>query len=147
MNYVNGFLFSNAGGQVALIKKEKPDWQKGRLNGIGGKIEEGESPVEAMQREFKEETGADVVGWQKFATLFHSGHVVEFFVAYRDVSLSSPTAEKVDWYDVNDISNLPVIGNLKWLIPLAADPDSVTAIIKDKTTPWITEADKQHEAV
>lgn len=42
---------------VVLIEKTKPEWQKGKYNFVGGKIEEGESPVECMVREFFEETG------------------------------------------------------------------------------------------
>lgn len=40
--YVLGFMFSteDRGQKVALIKKLKPKWQAGLLNGIGGKIEQ-----------------------------------------------------------------------------------------------------------
>jgi 8-oxo-dGTP diphosphatase len=41
--YVLGFLFDPSQKDVVLIKKLKPEWQKGKLNGVGGKIEEGES--------------------------------------------------------------------------------------------------------
>lgn len=45
---------------VLLIEKTKPEWQKGLLNGIGGKIEDFDMfPIDAMVREFKEETGID----------------------------------------------------------------------------------------
>lgn len=40
-----------------LILKDRPEWQKGRLNLPGGKIEEGETPEEAATRELLEETG------------------------------------------------------------------------------------------
>lgn len=43
--------------KVLLVKKEKPDWQRGRLNLPGGHIEAGESPEEAAVRELFEETG------------------------------------------------------------------------------------------
>ncbi len=35
-NYVAGLMFSQDKTCVALIVKNKPDWQKGLLNGIGG---------------------------------------------------------------------------------------------------------------
>ena len=56
--YVVGFAFDGE-GNVALIEKTKPAWQRGRFNGIGGKIEvdQREKPVDAMSREFFEETG------------------------------------------------------------------------------------------
>jgi len=41
---------------VLLILKEKPG-QKGRLNLVGGKVEEGETPEKAAHRELKEEAG------------------------------------------------------------------------------------------
>lgn len=44
---------------VVLILKSKPAWQAGLLNLPGGKIEQGESPIEAARRELKEETGLD----------------------------------------------------------------------------------------
>ncbi len=57
--------------QVALITKNKPSWQANKLNGIGGKIESGETPSEAMAREFEEETGVITSPneWVKFVVL------------------------------------------------------------------------------
>lgn len=41
---------------VALIEKKKgPEYNIGKLNGIGGKIEQGENPNHAMAREFGDE--------------------------------------------------------------------------------------------
>ena len=55
--YVVGFLLNYDRTQVVLIRKNRPAWQAGHLNGVGGKIEMGETPIEAMTREFEEETG------------------------------------------------------------------------------------------
>lgn len=55
--YVLGFMFNEAKTHVLLVKKNRPAWQAGLLNGIGSKIEPGEQPLEAMEREFQEETG------------------------------------------------------------------------------------------
>lgn len=60
--------FAFAGDNVLLIRKAKPDWQKGLLNGIGGKLEDVDIPdgvafapfqpmVNCAKREFLEETG------------------------------------------------------------------------------------------
>lgn len=57
VQYVLGFMFNEAESKVILIFKNRPAWQAGKLNGIGGKIEEGETPIQAMNREFAEETG------------------------------------------------------------------------------------------
>tara|TARA_B100000700_G_scaffold331796_1_gene468920 strand:- start:28939 stop:29340 length:402 start_codon:yes stop_codon:yes gene_type:complete len=55
--YVLGFAFNNDLTHVVLIKKNRPDFLKNKLNGVGGKIEPNENIEEAMVREFKEETG------------------------------------------------------------------------------------------
>ncbi len=47
-------------GKLLLIKKKKGHGE-GKWNGPGGKIDEGETPEEAMVREVKEEVGLDVL--------------------------------------------------------------------------------------
>ena len=63
MKYTLGFAFDDK-GQVALIEKRKPEWQRGLLNGIGGKIEPLETYEQCMSREFLEETGVHVEAWK-----------------------------------------------------------------------------------
>jgi 8-oxo-dGTP pyrophosphatase MutT (NUDIX family) len=86
IRYVVGFALDEEEGTVLLVRKAKPEWQAGLLNGVGGKMEEvckdcyawkgerpdgydpdahahdpgtrrWETPVAAMVREFHEETG------------------------------------------------------------------------------------------
>ncbi|MBN2239449.1 MAG: NUDIX domain-containing protein [Dehalococcoidales bacterium] len=115
--YVVGFLFDGK-GHVALIRKLRPEWQKGRLNGIGGHIEEGETPQEAMVREFKEEAGVELE-WEQFALMRGRGYRLHLFSA-RDSSAEPKTLtdEVVGWYEVD---NLPedILANLTWVIPMA----------------------------
>lgn len=81
--YVLGFIFDVAGREVALIEKRRPAWQAGRLNGIGGKIEAGETPLQAMQRECREECGLTAFRepFRHFGRMSGPGFVVELFVA------------------------------------------------------------------
>src|ERR1043165_6200615 len=53
MNYVVGYAFSPDKKDIALIRKEHPDWQRGILNGIGGKIESFELTKAAKYLDFK----------------------------------------------------------------------------------------------
>ena len=48
---------STPGDRVLLVKKNRPAWQNGRFNLIGGKIEVGETPEQEALRELKEEAG------------------------------------------------------------------------------------------
>ena len=57
--YVTGFRVDLTTGRVLLIEKKRPAWHAGQLNGIGGSIEPGETPLQAVVREFKEETGKE----------------------------------------------------------------------------------------
>ena len=47
--------------EALLVVKEKPEWQRGRLNLPGGKIEAGETPEDAALRELEEETGYEEI--------------------------------------------------------------------------------------
>lgn len=125
--YVLGFLFDNDRSTVALIRKNKPDWQRGKLNGIGGKIELGEPTVGAMTREFFEEAGVRIEGWNQFAVMQGSDWMVHCFRAFDDAALRavrSMTDEQVERHYTGDIMQARVISNLTWLIPLALDRGS-----------------------
>lgn len=120
--YVNGFLFSEDKQRVVLVKKNRPDWQAGKFNGVGGHVESGEFHRTAMRREFKEETGLLVKNWNPFLIISNRVWEVHFFFSVGPVDkCKTVTDEEVVVVPVN---NLPVniISNLKWIIPLALDP-------------------------
>lgn len=58
---VLGLVFSEDLENVVLLRKNRPDFLAGKLNGVGGHIEGGESHRSAMEREFKEETGVRII--------------------------------------------------------------------------------------
>ena len=127
--YVAGFLLDTHGTTVVLIKKNKPAWQAGKFNGVGGKIEETDaSPYDAMAREFKEETGVNISPgrWRKLAVLSVGDEArIHFFSCRVDslLTLTQTTDEEVGWHDVDDmLGSSLVLPNLKWLIPMALDP-------------------------
>lgn len=121
--YVCGFLFSSDRSRVLLIRKNRPAWQAGLLNGVGGKIEAGETPEEAMVREFYEEAGVRVGGWQECVVLSGTDWRGHFFRAFGD--LEACRAATDEQLEVHSTRPLPaeVIPNLRWMIPLMMDDD------------------------
>lgn len=140
MEYVCGFLFSEDESKVALIVKQKPAWQAGRMNGIGGKLEVGETHFEAMSREFLEETGVSIFPeqWNKFANVEGKDWVVFFMRAMSDKVYECRTMETEEIVVVNvyEIGTLNVIPNLKWLIPMALDPNHDMCMAHADTVRW-----------
>jgi 8-oxo-dGTP diphosphatase len=131
--YVTGFLFTSDKRHVVLIRKNKPEWQKGCWNGVGGKIEAGEMPLEAMIREFKEETDMDVSEWKEFAVLESSDFKVYFFSSNAILpEVHTVTDERVDVIALSMLeeNRIPHIQNLKWLIPMCLDNNHKHAVIQ-----------------
>lgn len=124
--YVCGFLFSPDRARVLLIRKRRPDWQKGKLNGVGGKIEHGESPACAMRREFCEEAGLDIDDWREVVVLTGPDWQGHFFRAVGDI-IDAARAITDEQLEIHPVAKLPsdTIPNLHWLIPLLLDDEPV----------------------
>lgn len=117
--YVVGFLFSESGDQVILIEKRRPEWQAGRYNGVGGKIEPGESAAAAMAREGVEEIGVNPE-WSAFACVEYREHVLHLFAARDQLAFLDARAQTdEDIVRSSWLTTRNVIPNLSWLIPLA----------------------------
>lgn len=140
--YVTGFLFATTPRLrwVALILKNRPAWQAGLLNGIGGKVEPEDGSLEAaMVREFREESGiaSFVTDWHRFALVVSKRSRVHFFRAdLGDVPMPTElpslrgkddTDEPCSWHPLNTLTLPPmpelVIPSLRFLIPLAEQPE------------------------
>lgn len=140
MEYVCGFMFDNALNKVVLIHKNKPEWQKGKVNGVGGKMEVVryanttderpilEEPDVAMAREFREETGYNTEPheWTLFRSeRFQNGVIVHFLMAtgrLREDLIQSMTDERVVVYDVDFVLGgwrVNLMYNLPYLIEMA----------------------------
>ena len=120
---VAGFLFDSNEQFVVLVKKNRPKWQKGKWNGVGGHIEENEEPRTAMRREFREETGLNVneERWSKFVEMYSPTWVVHFYYAFDEsMKVRVNTDEDIRIFRIHDLPE-NTIPNLRWLIPLALD--------------------------
>jgi len=129
--YVIGFVFDHKKERVVLITKNRPAWQAGLKNGVGGHIEENESPHEAIQREFAEEATRYISKslWEKFHVMeFEKArvHCFRFFLGEEDTNFTGIISNEEEPISVNWISQLDytkTIPNLEWLIPMALDPE------------------------
>lgn len=126
--YSIGFLFDEKIKRIVLIKKNKPLWQKGLWNGIGGKMEPNESPEDCMVREFEEETGVLIEDWDHFALLYRDNDFELFcFRAFSNKlwKCRSVTAEKLVILDIKHLHYFyhRMIPNLEWIMPLALDKE------------------------
>jgi|SRR6185369_2973816 len=124
--YTVGFVFDQGMQNVLLIEKTHPEWQRGKYNGVGGRIEEGESDIECMVREMKEEAGLSIPAeqWREIAmtAVGDSVEVVFFATKYAGVMTDAVTMteEQVIWFPADRLPE-KVISNLRWLIPLCKD--------------------------
>lgn len=111
--YTVGFAFDNYPMRnVLLVEKKKPDFMAGKLNGIGGSVEHGESPGAAHWREFREETLIDdTIAWTHIAILHRP-----FALVYVYASVIYKLREKTP--DENDRGE-----KLVWVDDWAMQPD------------------------
>lgn len=122
--YVLGFAFNDY--HVLLIEKERPAWQKGLYNGLGGHIEEGEQPIVAMVREFEEECGivTEQSHWEHYAIMKGDDWVCYCFRSRNVFDLSKAkqtTNERIKVINAFTLETYPTISNIPALIGLAMD--------------------------
>lgn len=120
--YSCGFAFE--GNKVALIVKNRPAFMVGKMNGIGGHVEEDESFLDCMVREFREEAGhhTDKNQWIPFAHLTGGRSEIVFFRTYlseMDDLLETRTDEPVVIVPVNTVNEFNAMYNVPWLLRMA----------------------------
>jgi 8-oxo-dGTP diphosphatase len=132
-NYVLGFVFNKSRTKVALIKKNRPEWQAGKLNGIGGKIEENEACVDAMSREFLEETGYFIERneWRHVLTMeredpMFTCYVFRYFSEVENLEdiLKTTTDEEIIIVPIDSIIKCfvsPMLDHIHWLLGILLD--------------------------
>lgn len=132
--YVVGFIFNIEKTEVALIRKNRPKWQAGMLNGIGGKVEDEETKHTAMSRECKEETTILIPenNWFNFGKFLGDWGEVECFSAtYHDLSeLHCPESETIEVHNINELYKENLAPNINFLVPMAMSDNLDYAIIK-----------------
>lgn len=122
MKYSVGFIFEKNLTGVWLIRKNRPAWQAGKLNGIGGKVEPNESFLDCIKRESIEEAGFDGA-WNTFAELLYPDAHLHFFWSIYELGMDVPhtiESEGIEFWNVKDQRLYEqCVPNLRWLIPAA----------------------------
>ena len=134
IQYVVGLIFDESFENILLIRKNRPNWQKGRLNGVGGKVEDQETSYEAMVRECEEECGLLLYNWLLVENFSDSdSYEVHFFIT------QTPSLQKA--YSKTD--ELIEIHNIKELFDINFGMDAViyptNTLILDYYKKWSTE--------
>lgn len=130
-----GFIFDPTLKEVLLIKKNRPEWQKGLHNGVGGHAGKLESKYEKWEecfvREALEETNLrlEVDRLIRVGRIHGQDYNEEPFLvvmfAYKLLDkgemkqIDTITDEELIWVPVEDINLIPLIENLTFIIPFA----------------------------
>lgn len=123
-SYVLALLFTANRRQVVLIRRTRPVWQAGRVNALGGRLVDGESPGDAARREVREESGVEVKEWAEVLVWDDAEYRMHVMRAVSELAGAARTMEDQEVF-LADVESLPanVIDNLRWLVPLALDAD------------------------
>lgn len=148
--YVECLFLRNSfkGGDIEalFILKDRPAWQRNRLNLCGGAIEEGETPTQAVVREVKEETGLDAFYVNKGGIIKDRDFIIHCFIG--SVDPSKPFApregetEQPMWINLRMAFNdKRLIPNLRVIIPMLRS-DQKDWIIEDNASSQYQEQHK-----
>lgn len=137
--YVLGFGFTPS-WRVALVRKARPAWQAGKLNGIGGAIEPGEGFSSAMRREFREETDIDHDDWRLAGLMYGKTWRVYVLTAISEAfqMVRTTTDEKVTLEPVGSVKTSYAVPDLLDNVPALVTLCSLQAGEPSGSIPFFT---------
>ncbi len=122
---ISTVCYVRSNGKILVLYRDKKEGinNKRFYRGLGGKAEQGESPIDCVKREIKEEAGIDIIPiWKGVATiskLSDNDWEVHVFIAegYEGNLIDSPEGE-LSWVNEHDFSNLEMPEGDKRIFPL-----------------------------
>ena len=114
------------GNRILLQNRVKEDWKGFTLP--GGHVEVGESFVDAVVREMKEETGLDIidprlVGIKQFPITNGRYIVLLFKVTEFDGTVNSSDEGEMTWIEIDNLSEVNLVDDFYELLKVINDPD------------------------
>jgi len=108
---------------VYLIRKNRPEWQAGKLNGIGGHVEEGETAIDAMIRECAEETGILVTDWTHVCVMKGEDFYLDVFTTQLPlgIAMETKTDEQIVRCSIHRLCFEQTIPNTRFLVSMCRE--------------------------
>ena len=114
------------GDKILMQNRVKKDWKGYTLP--GGHVEPGESFVDAVKREMKEETGLDIInpklaGIKQFP--IENGRYIVFLFKTEQFSGKDVSSEEgqMEWIDCSRLSEIDAVDDLDELLRVINDPE------------------------
>lgn len=110
--YALGFVQSMDAKRILLLLKNRPTFLAGLYNGVGGHIEDGETPLQAVHRECDEEADLRIPPeqWNAMGVITdNETFEVHVFSAKAEISKAlARTDEQLQIFDMTEVYRLPL---------------------------------------
>src|SRR3990167_9944498 len=127
-----GYILSPDRQQILMVhrNKKKGDCFLGKYNGLGGKVEPGESIMDCMRREIKEESGIDClemslrgsINWPGFNDQNWLGFIF-LITKFTGEPFRENDEGDLVWIERDSLSKYPMWEGDKHFLPLVFDED------------------------
>ena len=118
--YSLAFIQSLDSSRILLIQKNRPAFLAGLYNGVGGHIEDGETPLDAVMRECDEEADLKIPAseWNSLGVISDNEHFeVHVFGAKWDISKAlARTDEPLQIFDMSEVHHIPLAPSAKEIL-------------------------------
>jgi len=137
-NYVTTLLLLRKDNKILLAMKKR-GFGEGKYNGVGGKLEEGETPEQAMLRETKEEINITPTKYEKVAIIdfleYNKGE--QFTLTFHlylatdwDKEPEETEEMKPEWFDIDKIPYDNMFPDDKYWLPLILEGKKIKAFFE-----------------